>query len=110
MKKFDFNSFMRQGLRRLSYKFPPRSEALRLARIERGKYKCESCSEIFGPKEIDVDHRAPVIDPEKGFQNWNIYIKRLFCAVDGYSILCKECHKAKSFLENEIRREVKNEK
>jgi 5-methylcytosine-specific restriction endonuclease McrA len=97
-------------LRRLSYQWPPRKEAISRARLERGIYLCNSCQGKFGPKEIQLDHIYPVVDEEIGFVDWNTYIDRLFCHVDGFQVLCKTCHGAKTFLEQEIRKQVKQEK
>ena len=96
-------------LRRLSYQWPPRRQAIVNARIDRGVYICNICKGEFGPKEIQVDHIKPVVDEEIGFVDWNTYIDRLFCSVDGFQILCKTCHGAKTFLEQEIRKQVKQE-
>lgn len=100
-----------QKLRRLSYQWPPRKEAKRAARVSRGKYKCAICEgEEFGPKQIVMDHIEPVIDPEEGFIDFNIYLKRLFCKKELFQVLCKSCHTSKTYLENEIRKQVRNEK
>lgn len=107
---FDFNAFIKNSLRRAFYKYPARSEVLKESRVERGIYKCASCELQFGPKEIQVDHKEPVISIENDLSkkiNWNVYIKRLFCGKEGLQVLCKECHKSKTYLENELRREHK---
>lgn len=97
-------------LRRLSYMWPPRKEAIKNARLERGIYKCAICEGRFGPKEIQLDHKIPVIDEEVGFVDWNTYIERLFCDVSNFQVLCKPCHETKTFFEQEIRKQVKREK
>lgn len=112
MSKQDFNAFIKNVLRRGFYKWPARSECLRNARIERGKYKCAECGGIFGPREIQVDHIVPVIDIENDTSkkiNWSMYIKRLYCGVEGLQILDRDCHKAKTYLENQARRDYKSE-
>lgn len=90
--------------------WPPRKEAIKNARVARGEYKCATCEGIFGPKQIQLDHITPVIDEEQGFIDWNTYIDRLFCDTEGFQVLCRTCHSAKSFLENEIRKQVRHEK
>lgn len=97
-------------LRRISYQWPPRKEAIKKGRVERGKYRCNICEGIFGPKEIQLDHIIPVIDEEDGFQNWDTYLDRLFCDSEGFQVLCKSCHKYKSEFENIVRRQAKNDK
>lgn len=90
--------------------WPPRKDAISAARLERGIYKCASCEGRFGPKEIQLDHIIPVVDEETGFIDWNTYIDRLFCEEAGFQVLCKPCHEAKTFFEQEIRKQVKREK
>lgn len=94
-------------LRRLSYKWPPRNEALRKARIERGKYTCAKCKKIYGNKDISLDHIEPVIDPKRGWQNFDVYIERLFCSAEGFQVLCHKCHDLKTAKEKQIRKEYK---
>ncbi len=96
-------------LRRLSYQWAPRKEAIKKARVSRGQYKCSSCEGLFGPKHIQLDHTIPVIDPHEGFINWDDYIARLFCSTEGFSVMCIECHKIKTFRENSVRSMVKKE-
>lgn len=94
-------------LRRLSFQWPPRNEAKALARIERGKYKCAKCNNIFGPKEIVVDHIMPVV-AVSGFTDWEEYITSLFCDVSNFQILCEYCHNTKTDQEDELRDKNKN--
>lgn len=108
-KKLNLRHFLVNKLRRISYQWPSRKEAIKKSRVARGKYKCAICEgQDFGPKDIQLDHIDPVIDPHKGFTNWDDYINRLFCATEGYQTLCRVCHSAKSHLENNIRSQVKN--
>lgn len=100
-------TFLIYHLRFISMKWPPRNEAKKRARIKRGVYKCDGCQEEFKANEIQIDHVKPVIDPVKGFVDIGTYIKRLFCSVDGFQILCKSCHKNKSKEEDEIRKQYK---
>ena len=102
--------FLTNKLRRISYTWPPRQEAIKNGRVSRGKYRCSSCGgENFGPKDIQLDHTIPVIDPHTGFTTWDDYIERLFCEVEGFSIMCIECHKYKTHRENLVRSDVKKE-
>ena len=106
----NLRNFLTNKLRRISYQWPPRQQAIRNARVERGVYKCASCEGLFGPKEIQLDHIVPVIDEEIGFVDWNTYIDRLFCVEENFQVLCKPCHETKTFFEQEIRKQVKQEK
>lgn len=88
--------------------FGARTRVKRDARISRGKYRCNHCEAVFGPKEIDVDHIDPVVDPQTGFVDWNTYIERLFVEEEGLQVLCKECHTTKTVEENRVRRDKKS--
>lgn len=96
MKKFTLKSFIIATLRRASYRYPGRTEALKAARIARNQYKCAHCGMIFGRKEIQIDHIKPIIDPAVGFVSWDSYIEGLFCEPDNLQVLDKICHKIKT--------------
>lgn len=57
-----------------------------------------------------MDHINPVIDPARGFVSWDEVVKRMFCEVDGYQILCSKCHKQKSTVERQTAIERKKNK
>lgn len=105
MKKKEINlkNWLVPKLRRLSYMWPPRNEAKRLARVERGRYKCASCNNIFGPKEIVVDHINPVVPVDEGFTNIGHFVESLFCEINNLQCLCLACHDVKSHDESVIR-------
>ena len=107
MKTPNLQSFLRWQLRKISLRWPPRSQALARARIERGLYRCEGCKEERRSKEVAVDHIVPVVS-EDGFQDWNTFIERLFCSVDMLQVLCHPCHDIKTKAENLVRKEIKN--
>ncbi len=110
-RKWVLQQFLISGLRRMSYKTPMRADALKNARVKRGKYKCAMCLQIFGKRQICVDHIQPVISTKKGFTTWDSYIKKLFCTPQGLQILCRKCHNIKSKGENKERRKnYKNKK
>lgn len=110
-KKSSFNlqHWLIQKIRRISYQYPARKEAIKSARVARGQYKCAKCENLFKPGEFQLDHIHPVIDPHEGFKDWNTFIERLFCSIEGWQILCLGCHKVKSSYENEIRKQIKRE-
>lgn len=95
-------SFAITALRRASLRWEPRNEAMKKARIERGMYKCAVCANIFHRKEIQLDHKIPVVGLE-GFAGFDDYISRLFCEEDGFQVICETCHTAKSLLEGNVR-------
>lgn len=90
-------------LRRKSLYWPARNEAKRDAKVSRGFYKCASCNELFGPKEIQMDHRIPVINVKTSFTTWDDYVKSLYCEKSNFTALCINCHASKTAIENEMR-------
>lgn len=96
-------TFAKGAMRRASLMWPPISEARKLARRERGKYECAACKELFGAKEVQIDHIFPVVDIIKGWESWDVYIERLFCDVDNLACLCKNCHEVKTASEVHMR-------
>ena len=113
------HSFIKSALRWASQKWGPRNESKKRARIKRGIYICEGykCKAHEVPASIKVndkrvnnvivDHIDPVIDPVKGFQSWDDTIKRMFCEIEGFQILCYKCSKHKTQDEREIRKKNK---
>lgn len=95
-------------LRRSSFRWRARTEAMQNARVERGKYKCNSCGDLFGPKQIILDHIEPVVDPKVGWVDWNTFIERLFVPAEKFQILCHACSDVKTALEDAMREHYKN--
>lgn len=96
-------------LRRGTYKWGPRNEALTKARVSRGLYRCVMCGPLIShpKKNIKIDHIEPVV-PITGFDNWDGYIERMFCPADGFQVLCEMHHDRKTKEENEARRAFKD--
>lgn len=107
-KYFNLKAFVIAGLRRLTYKYPPRYNCMNSARTERGKYKCAQCKAIVGRKDIKIDHIIPVVGVE-GFIDWNTYIPRMFCNESNFQALCDTCHKAKTKQEKSLARKKRIE-
>src|SRR6266850_2975995 len=99
-----FNAWMRNILRRSFFRWYQRSEAVKMARVDRGLYRCANCLKIVRNKEFAVDHINPVVDTKLGFQNWDVYINRLFCVKENLQILCKPCHQIKCNVEKAERK------
>ena len=100
-REFQFNPWMRSQLRRAFYRSGRREIVFKRQRVGRNQYRCEGCGEVFHYKEIKVDHIIPIIDPTKGFTNWDDFISRLFCGEKGLQGLCDPCHDKKSALERD---------
>ena len=84
--------FIIAALRRLWLKYPPRNQCKSNARVSRGKYKCNGCKKLFGPKFIQVDHIVPI----GKFVSYDKFVEKLFCNISNLQVLCLDCHKAKS--------------
>lgn len=68
-------------------------------------YTCAACNKEYPAKEVNVDHINPVVDPNKGFENWDVFIDRLFCGKENLQVLCTTCHTKKT---NEERKQRGN--
>ncbi len=95
------------ALRKIWRWSPERREALNEAKTGLNKYACHECNKISQRKFVHVDHVFPVVDPQKGFEGFDVYISRLYCDKTGLQILCASCHSTKTKAENKIRRETK---
>ena len=114
------------ALRKLTYSYKPRTEALNQQKVYAATFKCQCCSAIIytGAKKlldkeltdayphvkigkVSVDHIVPVVDPERGFENWEVYITRMFPEASGWQVLCDPCHDKKTKTESEIRKQRK---
>ena len=99
-------AFIISTLRAGSRRYPPKYETLNEAKTEKklnkatGRvaqhYKCNACKQEFPAKEVQVDHKKPVVDPKTGFVDWNTYIERMFCKKSNLQVLCRSCHKKKT--------------
>lgn len=94
-------------LRRASYRWTYKYEALKLAKVvipdgtylngnpkTKTLFRCAKCKELFGQRQVQADHIVEI----GTFVDWNQYIPALLCETNSYQILCKPCHKAKTAL------------
>ncbi len=113
-----YRSFLTSTLRAGSRRWPPRYEVLALAKTEKkinpasGRlaqhYKCAKCKQDYPAKDVQVDHKKPVVDPKTGFTTWDNYIDRMFCEKANLQVLCSVCHKKKTQLEKEQAKKYAN--
>jgi len=108
-KPLNKKSFVIMVLRRGSYKWPPRNEVLKSARVDRGMYQCNVCKTVVGRKDISLDHITPVVSLS-GFTTWDEYIDRMYCDASGFQAICTVCHDKKTAMERELRKEKRLEK
>ncbi len=101
-----YRSFVTSTLRGGFRRWPPKFDVLKNAftgkKINKktgrvaSHYKCAKCKKQFVATGVQVDHKDPVVCPEKGFESWDVFIERLFCEVDNLQVLCKTCHSIKT--------------
>lgn len=100
-------AWIKNGLRRMSYRSPGRSAALKAARIERGIYECKACKKRHRTKEGKMDHVTPVVSVS-GWDSWDGVIHRLdFFNGRNYQRLCTNCHVLKTQAENNQRKDIR---
>jgi 5-methylcytosine-specific restriction endonuclease McrA len=76
------------------------------------RYICSVCGQSYGVKEIQVDHKDPIVPVGtlSKDMSWDNIIRRTFCAPENLQVLCSDCHKAKSKIECSDRTRIKKEK
>lgn len=94
-----------------------RRVALARARVSRGVYKCAGCGKLFGPRQVDVDHKKQctpkgITPEERPKEFWGSLIENMhYCGPDGLDVLCKEdCHKAKTKAERAVKKKTKSKR
>jgi 5-methylcytosine-specific restriction endonuclease McrA len=97
-----YRTFIRSAMRRAWMKWPPRYEALRLARRpyvgpnkrQKFEFQCAHCKCWHMQKEVSVDHITPwgYIWESTLMDAWS----RLLVAVSQLQVLCKPCHDRKT--------------
>lgn len=108
-----YRSFIKSALRSASIRWPPRYSTLHEACVGQmvnqatGRlakhYRCAHCQELFPAKNVEVNHKIPVI-PLTGFDSWDAVIERMFCEKEHLELLCKPCHKVHTKAESEQRK------
>lgn len=103
-----YKTFVRSAMRQAWRKWPPRYEALKLARRkyvgankkQKWEFQCAHCKEWFMGTQVSVDHIEP------WGKVWDLPIldawARLLVSVTGLQVLCKACHDIKSKLESTV--------
>ena len=109
-----FNSFIKSALRKA--RWPVKYKCIKEAFVKNGinpktgrkckLHKCADCGKLFPQKDVVADHIEPVV-PVTGFTNWDDIIRRMYCEIEGFQALCKECHKIKTAQEREERKKHK---
>jgi len=102
--------FLINTLRRASYRWPAREEARRRNKIDRNQYTCEICKGTFTRKETQINHKEPVVNPEKGWEDLDVYAERMFVDETGFELCCIPCHDKITEEQMEVRKETRASK
>lgn len=100
--KWNANAAFRGGLRKAFARSPQvkavRDKARResnrynndgsISKQKKVEYRCNICGNWFKSQHTAVDHIDPVIDPNKSFEDWNTFIKRLDCDESNLQVVC----------------------
>lgn len=87
--------FIRSALRHAFTKWGPKHAAKREAKVAYNKYNCAACSGVFPSKEVEVDHIVPA-GSLRTYDDLPGFVERMFCEAEGFQVLCKTCHQAKT--------------
>lgn len=109
-----FRGWIISLLRRGTIRWPPRNQCLANAKTKKKKnkktnrlaqhYRCNGCKKEFPLREVCVDHIQPVVSTKEGFTDFDRYIERMYCSIEGLQVLCKTCHDEKSAEERKKRK------
>lgn len=127
-KRFILSAYLKNAIRRLSYRFSSRAQAIAAVRLPRPAgwpnkrikwvVPCATCGGLFEIADTQCDHIQPVI-PVSGWppppvstlyeyatddKDMNVLIYRTFVSPTKLQVLCRPCHKTKTDLENIERR------
>ena len=98
----DSFKWVKRYIEGISYKWPPRNRAAKKARRvsqltdKRTKWEsqCAHCKKWFKQKDVQLDHIVP--KGRYSQETFFVWLERLFCAEEGFQVLCVPCHKKKS--------------
>src|SRR5260370_1172130 len=78
---------------------PPMTAPAARAKKDAVQRQCQVCNNWVGSTHMAVDHIEPVISIEDGFQDWNEFIDRVWCAKSNLQRICDPCHDKKTYAE-----------
>jgi hypothetical protein len=98
--------FIRSSLRAAFMRWGPKSAAKTLAReyTDDGvRYRCAECDDLYTNADTQVDHIKPC-GSLRSYADLPGFVQRMFCEVDGFQVLCKDCHQIKTNQEKASRK------
>lgn len=109
MTESAFLGWVRSALRSKSLRWPPRAEALKLARrpyngpnkLQKWEHKCAICESWIKGKECQVDHHPKPAGSILSVSDIGEFVNNLYCEVDNLRVLCDGCHKVHTLAEKQ---------
>lgn len=100
MTESAYLAWIRSALRSKSLRWPPRAEALKLARRaykgeikqQKWEYQCAICQNWYKAKEVVVDHYPVEAGSILSVEDIGPFANNLYCEVDNLRVLDKNCH------------------
>lgn len=96
--------FAKKALRKASLQWPEFAIAVKASRVAPNRHKCSECGEVFPRKEVERNHREPVMPVNKTDITMDEYISNLLCDSSKISIICIRCHENITKLQNAMRK------
>lgn len=100
MTEAQYLAWIRSALRSKSLRWPPRGEALKLARRsykgpnkrQQWEYGCALCNHWYNAKQVVVDHHPVAAGSILSVEDIGPFANNLYCEVENLRVLCKPCH------------------
>lgn len=122
MKSFNYNAAFRGAWRRVFARSPVVRAVMDEGRrtvprykqdgtrhkVDRVEFQCQVCDSWEIRDRMSVDHIIPVIDENKGFEDWNTFYNRLVCEKSNLQRICDPCHDKKTAEERRKRTIIKD--
>lgn len=102
MTESAYLAWIRSALRSKSLRWPPRAEALKLARraykgpnkMQKWEYQCAMCGEWHLGKNVIVDHHPVAAGSILKWEDIGAFANNLYCETNNLRVLDKNCHDA----------------
>lgn len=112
-----YRSFIISLLRAGTMRWAPKHDAIKRAFVCVGTnpktghkcklHRCEKCSQMFSQSDMVADHKNPVVDIEKGFESWDVYIARMYVESEEFDAICVDCHAKITAQQNQERAAIR---
>jgi len=94
-----FWGWVRGNLRKAWLKWPPRYTVLANAkeRVDgKWRWRCSECNELHMNKDVEVDH-ITTVGTLRCAEDLPAFVSNLFVSEDKIRVVCKSCHKRKTY-------------